>query len=717
MSIPLKVLMIEDSENDALLIIRALKKNGYAPDYKRVETAEDMRDALQKNSWDIIVCDYQLPGFGGKEAIALLKDLGYEIPLIVVSGIIDEGAAVDCMRLGAHDYVMKSNLSRLFPAIVRGLQENKIKRTIRQAKDELDRSEEKYRTILEQMEDGYFEVDLVGNFTFFNDALCRMYGYSKEELPGLNYSQYVEKEEGKKIFELFNKMYTTRGPFLRYSYELIRKDGTKKWIDATATLIKDAREKPTGFKGILRDMTGRREMENAIRLSEEKYRTIIEQMADGYFEVDLAGGFTFVNDAQCRNLGYSRKELMGMHSRQYTDEKNARAVYKVFNRVFKTGEPVNAYDLELIRKDGTKSYNEISVALIRDLEGKPVGFRGIARDVSDRKIMEDAVRLSEEKYRTIIEQMDDGYFEIDLAGNYTFVNDAECKNMGYFREELLGTNSRHFIEQGDQKKIFMAFNELYRTGVPIKQLENAAIKKDGTVSYNEISVSLIKNSEGKPIGFRGISRDVTERKKMEEELRKSLDRLRKSLGATINAMAVTVETRDPYTAGHQRRVADLARSIATEMGLDSNRIDGLRMASTIHDIGKISIPSEILTKPTKLSDLEFSLIKTHSLSGYNILKDIDFYWPIARMVLEHHERMNGSGYPSGLRAEEILLESRILAVADVVEAISSHRPYRAAHGIDAALDEIQQNSDIIYDPKVVNACLRVFRENGFRFIA
>jgi putative nucleotidyltransferase with HDIG domain len=204
---------------------------------------------------------------------------------------------------------------------------------------------------------------------------------------------------------------------------------------------------------------------------------------------------------------------------------------------------------------------------------------------------------------------------------------------------------------------------------------------------------------------------------MDAERQENIERLRKSLGATINAMAVTVETRDPYTAGHQRRVADLARAIAVELNLKNEQIDGVRMASMIHDIGKISIPSEILTKPTLLTALEFNLIKTHPISGYNILKDIEFPWPIARIVLEHHERIDGSGYPNGLKEEQILLESKIIAIADVVEAISSHRPYRAAHGIEVALDEVTKNKGIIYDSEIVDACLRLFREKNYKLAA
>ena len=202
--------------------------------------------------------------------------------------------------------------------------------------------------------------------------------------------------------------------------------------------------------------------------------------------------------------------------------------------------------------------------------------------------------------------------------------------------------------------------------------------------------------------------------RVNEERLQNMDRLRKTLNATIQALADMVEARDPYTAGHQRRVSDLARAIATEMCLATEQIDAIRITSVIHDIGKVSIPAEILNKPTCLSNMELNLIKKHSESGYGILKDIDFIWPVAQMVLQHHERIDGSGYPQALKGEEILIEARILAVADVVDAMASPRPYRPALGIDEALKEIEKNKAFLYDSKVVDTCLRVFRENGYK---
>jgi HD-GYP domain-containing protein (c-di-GMP phosphodiesterase class II) len=206
-----------------------------------------------------------------------------------------------------------------------------------------------------------------------------------------------------------------------------------------------------------------------------------------------------------------------------------------------------------------------------------------------------------------------------------------------------------------------------------------------------------------------------ERTQAKEALSQSLEKLKRATGFIIDIIVMVVETRDPYMAGHQERVADLARSIATEMNLSDEIIDGIGMAGIIHDLGKISIPSEILGQPRKLNDIEYSFVKTHPEIGYQMLKDIDFYRPVALIVYQHHERMNGTGYPQGIKGEDILLEARILGVADVVEAICRHRPYRPASKIDKALKEISQYSGVLYDPEVVDACTRLFGEKGFRF--
>lgn len=206
-----------------------------------------------------------------------------------------------------------------------------------------------------------------------------------------------------------------------------------------------------------------------------------------------------------------------------------------------------------------------------------------------------------------------------------------------------------------------------------------------------------------------------EHKRAEKELRESVEKLRRTMKGTIYAMALTVEMRDPYTAGHQRNVASLTWAMAGEMELSESKIEGIHLAATIHDVGRTSIPAEILSKPSSLTDIEFLIVKRHPQVGYDILKMVEFPWPIAQIVLQHHERMDGSGYPKGLSGKDILLGARILAVADVVEAMASHRPYRPAHGINKALEEISQNRDTLYDASVVDACITLFRKGRFAF--
>jgi putative nucleotidyltransferase with HDIG domain len=214
--------------------------------------------------------------------------------------------------------------------------------------------------------------------------------------------------------------------------------------------------------------------------------------------------------------------------------------------------------------------------------------------------------------------------------------------------------------------------------------------------------------------YRAAGHEIAQRQRAEEQLRLSHDRLREALDQTVMALSAAGETRDPYTAGHQRGVAELAVDIAQEMGLPEEQINGLRIAGLIHDIGKIQIPAEILSKPTRLTDPEWSMIKAHPQAGYDILKTVEFPWPVSEIVLQHHERLDGLGYPDGLSGEDILLEARILAVADVVEAMSSHRPYRPARALEETMEEIRSNRGTLYDPEVVDACLRLHADKRLR---
>jgi len=337
-------------------------------------------------------------------------------------------------------------------------------------------------------------------------------------------------------------------------------------------------------------------------------------------------------------------------------------------------------------------------------------------DITERKRLENLLIDSEQlRYRLFFEEAQDGiaiaYAE---TGELVDCNQALCRMTEKDKTELLGQPQS--ILHPPQHQLINGFSSsfyFHKTADPGQTLEDNLLSKSGKIIPVEIKASRLWMNGCDYI--LGIFRDITERKKAEEDLKETLESLRKAIGTTIQVMVSAVETRDPYTAGHQRQSADLARAIATEMGLPPKKIEGIRMAGSIHDIGKLSIPAEILSKPTKLSELEFSMIKEHARKGFEMLKDVESPWSLAEIVYQHHERMDGSGYPRNLKGEEILIEARILAVADVVEAMASHRPYRAGLGIDAALNEIEKNRGIFYDSTVVDACLRLFREKGFKF--
>ena len=406
-----------------------------------------------------------------------------------------------------------------FRGIVRDRTEHK------QTEEALQKSEKRYRNILESIQEGYFELDLDGNYTFVNEANSRFLGYTKEEMVGMNSRQHMDEETAKKLNQPYRELYLTGKPLESLEVESIRKDGTKVIYETSVSLIRDSKGKPIGYRGVSRDVTGRKRMEEALRKSEEKYRTILENIEEAYFEDDLSGKFTFVNDIMCSNLGYSREELIGMSYRQYTDEKNASKLRKLYEHLYKTGEPIKAFDLEAINKNGIIMIYETSAFIMRNSKGEPIGFRGVSRNITESKKMEEDLRQSEEKYRHILENMEEGYFEIDLVGNYTFVNNAECRNLGYPKEELIGMNNRQYQDEATSRRIYQVFNNMYKTGEPIKIIDLEITRKDGTKKFNEISVSLIRDSKGKKIGFSGVSRDITERKRSEESLKSNQEEL------------------------------------------------------------------------------------------------------------------------------------------------------------------------------------------------
>lgn len=329
----------------------------------------------------------------------------------------------------------------------------------------------------------------------------------------------------------------------------------------------------------------------------------------------------------------------------------------------------------------------------------------------------ETLRRCEEKYLAILESVDAYMTLVDRNLKILWANE---KAKGLFGRDIVGKtccqalyNKKKLCGNGESSCMTQqAFNK----NRIIKRHSLKMKSKEGEMMYFEGTAKVVaRDHAGKPSVVVKVYKDITERKLAEEVLHENMKQMRRNLDCTIRAISRTVETRDAYTAGHQKRTTEIASAIAFEMGLSKQVIEAIRMAGVIHDLGKISVPAEILSKPGKLNVSEFSLIKQHPETGYEILQGIDFKGPVANIVLQHHERLNGSGYPYNLKDDDILLEARILGVADVIEAMASHRPYRPALGIDDAFEEITMNRGMLYDSDVVDAAINLFTLRGYQF--
>jgi len=501
---------------------------------------------------------------------------------------------------------------------------------------------------------------------------------------------------------------------LNSDYRIILPDGQIRWINAVGEGEYDIQGRPVRMLGVCIDITHRKLAEEELRESEERFRSMFRGHDAIMLLIDQkTGAIRDANQAAARFYGYSAERLCQM-----------------------TIQEINTLDAEEVAHQRTLAIEEkrnyfifphrLASGEVKTVEvhSSPITIRGetilfsIIHDITDREQAEDALRDSEAKYRNIFENAMEGIYQSTPEGRFITANAALARMAGYDSpEELIAAiediGTQLYVHPEDRKR----FLEIITTKGMVNYFEVEFYKKNGRIFWVVINARAVKDKQEKTLYYEGIVEDITLRKQAEQKLLHTLDNLRKSFSTTIQVLVSAVETRDPYTSGHQTRSADLARAIATEMCLSQKRIDGIRMAGSIHDIGKMSIPAEILVKPTKLSELEFSLIKDHAKKGFEMLKDVESPWPLAEIVYQHHERMDGSGYPRQLKGEEIIMEARILAVADVVEAMASHRPYRPAIGLDAALTEIENNKGALYDADAVDACLRLFREKGFQLVS
>jgi len=578
----------------------------------------------------------------------------------------------------------------------------------KQAEATLRESEERFRNIFEECPIGMSMADTASRFFKANAAFCRMLGYGEAELTRLTFKGITHPDHLCLDQENVRMLSAGEIPFYRTEKRYVRKDGGVVWGKLTLTMIRTAGGPPPCFLAMIEDITERKRATDALEQSEGKYRELADSLPSSIFETDMSGRLTFANKTAFEQFGYSEADVAaGMNVLRMVAEMDRGRAGESFQRVLGAGEPSSGEYL-VRRKDGS-AFSALIVARAIVKAGRPAGLQGIVIDVTERKKTEAALRESETTLQAFINALPDPAFIIDRNGVARVVNDAFADRFERKSEEIVGKVIFDLLppDLGAQRRT--QIQKVFAAGEPA-HFEDARLDQS-YINY----VYPIFDGGGDVTRVAVFALDISQRKRVENELQKTTANLREALGSLINVMATTVEVRDPYTSGHQKRVSNLARAIAAEMALPKDQIEGIRVAGVIHDIGKISIPFEILSKPGKLSNLEKAMIKGHSQIGYEILKDIKFPWPVAQIVYQHHERMNGSGYPRKLKGGDILLEARILAVADVMEAMSSHRPYRSALGIEKALEELSRNKGVLYDTDAVVACLNLFSSQRFKF--
>jgi PAS domain S-box-containing protein len=574
----LRVLVVEDNLADVDLIREYLSVSEFVN--FRIDSVARLSEALARlegESYDLLLIDLGLPDSRGLETFLKLRKAAPETPMIILTGHDDAKTAITAVQNGAQDYLIKGEL--VGNLLIRAAQ-YAVER--KRAEEELRESYERFSRLANSITDVFFAFDKDLRYTYWNAASEELTKIAAHEAIGKSlYEIFPDTPETQRAEKIYRETLTTG---LAQTFINHYKIGGKDIIFEISTYPSG-----DGISVFSKDISKRRQMEDALRQAEGNFRRSIDDSPMGVRIVSAEGETLYANRAILDIYGYDDiEEFRSIPVKaRYAQESYAEYQLRKKTRMNSELYP-NEYEISIVRKTG------------------------------------------------------------------------EIRHLKVFRKEIFWDNQTH---------------------------------------------------------FQTIYNDITEQKKAEEKLIQTLSRLQKAVGGIFQVLSLTTEKRDPYTAGHQRRVAELARAIGQEMGLPQERLEGLSLAGIVHDVGKVSIPAEILSKPGSLTKIEYNLIKGHSQSGHDILGDIDFSWPIAEIVLQHHERLNGSGYPRGLKGDDILLEARILAVSDVVEAMVSHRPYRPALGIAAAIEELDRNKFVLYDPEVVAMCLKLFRENNFQFTA
>lgn len=714
-----RILIVDDSPDDIALISELLK------DLYKINIAGNGEQALKiarsGKPPDLILLDIMMPVMDGYETCLRLKENPetLNVPVIFLTSKTELEDEMKGFELGAVDYIAKPISPPIVLARVQThLQLKRIRDYLKDKnaflEDEVNRriqmitqAKRDWERTFDAVPDLIMLLDKDHRILRANRAMAEPFGKTCQELIGHHCYEVVhglpDPPQVCPHTRLLDSHKEERSEFME--------KGLGLFLDVRTTPLYDEDREFKGSVHIVRDITERKQAEHQIkeRMKElQAFFTLSKLISRENITIEeLLQEF-------CNSLpsSWQYPEITCIRivigDREYCTNNFMESAWMQSANIIRSGKIYGHIDVVYLEErpaidEGPFMREE---RLLIDSLAERLG-RLLERNRAEADLLK-----SEILNRRLVEHLPHRVFVKDRNSAYLSCNTNYARDLGITPEQLVGKSSLDVYPAEFAEAFIAEDHAVMDTGQMLESEERRIVA--GQERWMHKMKVPFRDDQGNIMGVVGVFEDITDRKQAEERLQRTLESLRKAVGTTVQVISCTVEARDPYTAGHQIRSADLARAIATELGLPQDKIEGIRMAGSIHDIGKISIPSEILTKPTRLTDLEFAMIKEHAQRGYEILKDVESPWPLAESVYQHHERMDGSGYPRNLKGEEILLEARILTVADVVEAMASHRPYRPALGIDAALQEIVKNSGIYYDSAVSDACLRLFREKGFK---